>query len=144
MFTYGDGVADIDIRCPTTVSQFPRETGHCDLGAFPVTVRQDYSSKEIEVTEFQEKPEKSEGWINGGFFVLNRKVIDFINGDETIWERDIVENLARKLVKWMGYRHYGFWSCMDTMRERNFLEEPWRSGSAPWKRICSLSSLDLS
>jgi glucose-1-phosphate cytidylyltransferase len=84
------------------------------------------------VVEFYEKPEAAEGWINGGFFVLNRKVLDYIDGDQTVWERDGIEGLARD-GQMMGYRHYGFWSCMDTIKEKNFLEELWASGKAPWK-----------
>jgi glucose-1-phosphate cytidylyltransferase len=64
--------------------------------------------------------------------VLNAGAIDYIEGDDTIWERDVVERLARA-GELMGYRHYGFWSCMDTIKERNFLQELWTSGQAPWK-----------
>jgi glucose-1-phosphate cytidylyltransferase len=84
------------------------------------------------VTEFFEKPESGEGWISGGFFVLNRQTIDYVDGDDTPWEREAVERLTRQ-GEFMGYRHYGFWSCMDTMKEKNFLEDLWRSGKAPWK-----------
>ncbi len=70
--------------------------------------------------------------LNVGYFVLNPKVIDYIDGDETAWERGTVEGLARD-GQLMGYKHYGFWSCMDTLKERNSLEEPWNSGKAPWK-----------
>jgi glucose-1-phosphate cytidylyltransferase len=84
------------------------------------------------VAEFFEKPEASEGWISGGFFVLNAKAIDYIEGDETVWERDAVERLVRD-GQLMGYHHYGFWSCMDTLKEKNILEELWASGKAPWK-----------
>ena len=84
------------------------------------------------VTEFYEKPQRSEGWINGGFFVLNAKVLDFIRSDETIWEHDPVEQLAHE-SQLMGHRHYGFWSCMDTLKERNMLEQLWATGEAPWK-----------
>jgi glucose-1-phosphate cytidylyltransferase len=84
------------------------------------------------VTEFFEKPESGEGWISGGFFVLNRAAIDYIDGDDTPWEREAVERLARR-GEFMGYRHYGFWSCMDTLKEKNFLEDLWRTGQAPWK-----------
>jgi glucose-1-phosphate cytidylyltransferase len=131
MFTYGDGVADIDIRA---LLQFHHSHGKL------ATVTSVHSPspfgrivfEENRVAEFHEKPEKADGWINGGFFVLNRRVIDYIDGDETVWEKETVETLARKGLM-MGYRHHGFWSCMDTMRERNFLEDLWRSGKAPWK-----------
>ena len=84
------------------------------------------------VSNFFEKPREAEGWINGGFFVLNSEVFDYIDGDETIWERDPVQQLADDNAM-SGYRHFGFWSCMDTLREKNILEELWDSGDAPWK-----------
>jgi glucose-1-phosphate cytidylyltransferase len=131
MFTYGDGVADVDI---TALLQFHRASGKL---ATVTSVRSPSRFgrivfREDTVAEFHEKPDKAEGWINGGFFVLNRKVINYISGDDAIWEKDTVEELARA-GNMAGFRHYGFWSCMDTMREKNFLEELWRSGNAPWK-----------
>jgi glucose-1-phosphate cytidylyltransferase len=84
------------------------------------------------ITDFYEKPENAEGWINGGYFVLSPKVIDYIENDETIWERGPIERLARE-GQLMGYRHDRFWSCMDTLKEKNILEEAWNSGKAPWK-----------
>jgi glucose-1-phosphate cytidylyltransferase len=84
------------------------------------------------VVEFHEKPEGSEGWINGGFFVLNKKNLEYIEGDETRWEQDPVQRLARA-GKVVAYRHTGFWSCMDTLREKNMLEDLWRTGNAPWQ-----------
>ena len=131
MFTYGDGVADLDI---TALLEFHKAHGKL---ATVTTVRSPACFGRIvlkgdEIAEFYEKPEASEGWINGGYFVLNRKAIDYIDGDETIWERDPVERLAHD-GQLMGYRHYGFWSCMDTIKEKNMLEELWTSGKAPWK-----------
>jgi glucose-1-phosphate cytidylyltransferase len=90
------------------------------------------SFKGRQVTEFYEKPQGAEGWINGGYFVLNARAIDYIENDDTIWERDPVEGLARD-GQLMGYRHQGFWSCMDTLKEKNMLEEIWSSGNVPWK-----------
>jgi glucose-1-phosphate cytidylyltransferase len=84
------------------------------------------------IVEFFEKPETSEGWINGGFFVLNRGALDYIEGDETVWERDAVVRLARD-GQLMGYRHNGFWSCMDTLKEKQMLEDLWASGAPPWR-----------
>lgn len=131
MFTYGDGVADLDV---TGLLKFHR--GHGKL-ATVTTVRPParfgrLAFDDDRVTEFYEKSESSEGWINGGFFVLDRKVIDYIDGDETVWERGPVEQLARD-GQLLGYRHYGFWSCMDTLKEKNILEELWGTGKAPWK-----------
>ena len=84
------------------------------------------------VSSFEEKPAGDGAWINGGFFVLNGKVIDYIEGDDTHWEKEPLECLAKD-GQMMGYRFYGFWSCMDTLRDKNELEELWASQKAPWK-----------
>ena len=131
LFTYGDGVADLDIKA---VLKFHHSHGKL---ATVTTVRSPARFGRIAfdgdlVTEFYEKPQDAEGWINGGFFVLNAKAIDYVRGNDTIWEREPVERLAQD-GQLMGYRHYGFWSCMDTLKEKNFLEELWNSGKAPWK-----------
>ena len=129
--TYGDGVANVDIR---TLVEFHRSHGKL---ATVTTVRPPARYGNIVfdgnvVSEFTEKPQTGEGWINGGFFVLNRRVLDYIDGDETLWERDPLERLARD-GQLMGYRHKGFWQAMDTLRERRLLEDLWASGQAPWK-----------
>ena len=131
LFTYGDGVADLDVQA---LLRFHFSHGRL---ATVTTVRSPARFGRLafegdQVTEFYEKPEASEGWINGGYFVLNRKVLDYIDGDASLWERTPVERLAQD-GQLMGYRHYGFWSCMDTLKEKNFLEEMWASGKAPWK-----------
>jgi glucose-1-phosphate cytidylyltransferase len=131
MFTYGDGVADIDIKALLTFHH-----AHGKL-ATVTTVRSPARFGRIvfdedRVVEFFEKPEASEGWINGGFFVLNSRAINYVEDDGTIWEREAVERLAHD-GQLMGYRHYGFWSCMDTLKEKNLLEGLWASGKAPWK-----------
>jgi len=84
------------------------------------------------VESFSEKPATGEGWINGGFFVLEPEVTDYISGDDTIWERDPLENLARD-GQLMAYRHDGFWACMDTLRDVRILNGLWDSGAPPWK-----------
>ena len=84
------------------------------------------------VAQFMEKPQTGEGWINGGFFVLDRRAIDYVDGDETLWERDPLERLAAD-GQLMAFRHEGFWQPMDTARERRLLEELWAGGAAPWK-----------
>ena len=131
MFTYGDGVADIDIKA---LLKFHKSHGKL---ATVTTVRAPARFGRIvfkgdQIIEFYEKPQAAEGWINGGYFVLNQGVFDYIENDETVWERDPVERLARD-GQLMGYRHYGFWSCMDTLKEKNFLEKLWNLGDAPWK-----------
>lgn len=84
------------------------------------------------VVEFSEKPQASEGWINGAFFVLQPQVFDYIEGDQTAWEREPMEKLARD-GQLMAYRHEDFWQCMDTIRDRRLLEDLWQKGNAPWK-----------
>lgn len=131
MFTYGDGVADLDIK---SLIEFHRSHGKL---ATVTTVRSPTRFGRIvfngdRVAEFFEKPETSEGWINGGYFVLDPEVIKYIESEEEIWERDTVIKLVRD-NQLMGYRHHGFWSCMDTVKERNFLEDLWNANNAPWK-----------
>ncbi len=131
MLTYGDGVADIDMG---KLLDFHHAHGKL---ATMTSVRSPARFGRIgfegdRVTEFFEKPESGEGWINGGFFVLNTEVLDYIDGDETVWERDPVERLAHA-GQMMGFKHYGFWSCMDTLKEKTYLEELWNTGNAPWK-----------
>ncbi len=131
MFTYGDGVADLDIR---KLVEFHFSHGKI---ATVTTVRSPARFGRIvyegnQILRFFEKPEAGGGWINGGFFVLNARAIDYVDGDDTIWERDAVERLTTD-GQLMGYKHYGFWSCMDTLKEKRFLEELWNSGKVPWK-----------
>lgn len=131
MFTYGDGVADINLN---ELLAYHRSHGKL---ATVTTVRSPARFGRIafqgdQVTQFYEKAESAEGWINGGYFILDPRVIDYIDDDATIWERDPVEGLARD-GQLMGYRHFGFWSCMDTLKEKNALEELWNTGKAPWK-----------
>lgn len=131
MMTYGDGVADVDLRA---LLRFHESHGKL---ATVTTVRPPARFGGIvfdgqRVSEFTEKPQAGEGWINGGFFVLDRGVLPYIAGDETLWEREPMERLAAD-GELMAYRHEGFWQPMDTLRERKLLEDLWAGGSAPWK-----------
>ena len=131
MFTYGDGVADIDLK---SLLAFHKSHGKL---ATVTTVRSPARFGRIafqsdQIVEFYEKSESAEGWINGGYFVLHPKAIDYIEDDETIWERAPVEQLAQD-GQLMGYRHDGFWSCMDTLKEKRLLEQLWNTNKAPWK-----------
>ena len=130
-FTYGDGVSSVNIKQSI---DFHRQHGKL---ATVTTVRPPARFGGIKfdgdrVAEFTEKPQTGEGWINGGFFVLNGKVLEYLNGDETIWERAPLERLAQE-SQLMAFKHEGFWQPMDTMREKTLLEELWASGKAPWK-----------
>jgi glucose-1-phosphate cytidylyltransferase len=130
-FTYGDGVADIDIE-----AQLAFHRGHGKLAT--VTAIQPpgrYGALEIDagrVLSFQEKPAGDGAWINGGFFVLEPGVIDCIDGDQTSWEATPLVQLAAQ-GQLMSYQHRGFWQPMDTLRDKNHLEDLWAAGRAPWK-----------
>lgn len=130
-FTYGDGVANIDI---TTEIAFHGEHGRWAT----VTCVQPpgrYGAMDIngtQVTGFNEKPKGDGGWINAGFFVLSPKVLDLIEGDNTVWELSPLCRLAAS-GQLMAYKHLGFWHPMDTLRDKTQLEELWVNGKAPWK-----------
>ena len=131
-FTYGDGVADVDLpgllehhkahnRLATvTAVQPPGRYGSLKLG------------NNDSVTGFQEKPQGDGGWINGGFFVLEPQVIDYIESDQTVWEQDPLISLSEhnQLTAWF---HNGFWQPMDTLRDKNYLEKLWQTQQAQWK-----------
>jgi glucose-1-phosphate cytidylyltransferase len=131
MLTWGDGVSDVNLHellafhrphgklATLTAVRPPARFGHLQLDGNVVR-------------EFTEKPQTGEGWINGAFFVLEPQVLDYVEGDDTIWEREPLENLARD-GQLMAYRHAAFWQCMDTLRQKFILEDLWRSGNAPWK-----------
>jgi glucose-1-phosphate cytidylyltransferase len=130
--TYGDGVGDVNI---TELLAFHRAHGKlATLTAVNPPAR--FGAVEIqsdhEVVDFREKSEPDGGLINGGFFVLSRNVIDYIDSDQTIWERDPLERMARE-GQLRAFRHRGFWQPMDTMRDRRLLEDLWERGRAPWK-----------
>jgi glucose-1-phosphate cytidylyltransferase len=130
-FTYGDGVSDIDI--PGLIKHHKAGKTLATLTAVQPPGR--FGALNVKgklVTSFQEKPKGEGGWINGGFFVLSPKVLDYVAGDETIWEREPMEKLALE-QNLAAYFHEGFWHAMDTLRDKNYLEELWSSGRAPWK-----------
>jgi glucose-1-phosphate cytidylyltransferase len=130
-FTYGDGVGDVNI---SELIEFHRSqkrlatlTGVQPPGRFGAL-----NLNGTRVANFEEKPHGDGGWINGGFFILSPNVIDYIEHDATVWERDPMERLARE-GQLSAYLHQGFWQPMDTLRDKQHLEELWQSGSAPWK-----------
>ncbi len=130
MLTWGDGVSDVDIY---GLLAFHRSHGRL---ATMTTVRPvaRYGHVTLDgsrISEFCEKPQTGEGWINGGFFVLEPGVLDYIEGDQMPWESTPLERLARD-GQLMAYKHTGFWQCMDTLREKYILEDLWKSGRAPW------------
>ena len=132
MLTWGDGVSDVDLdkllafhrahgKLATMTAVRPAARfGHLDM------------AEDGRVSEFSEKPQTAEGWINGAFFVLEPEIFNYIDGDETQWEREPLEGLARD-GQLMAYRHSSFWQCMDTLRDRGLLESLWQNGNAPWR-----------
>lgn len=131
-FTYGDGVADVDI---TAQLAFHRNHGKLATvtavqppGRYGALIREGDT-----VRGFREKPPGDGAWINGGFFVLDPKVIDFIEGDQVSWESGTLEVLATQ-GQLQAFEHAGFWQPMDTLRDKTHLEQLWASGNAPWKR----------
>jgi glucose-1-phosphate cytidylyltransferase len=131
-FTYGDGIANVDIAkiiahhnqantlATMTAVQPPGRYGSLEIGG------------DNRVIRFQEKPRGDGGWINGGFFVMNPRVIEYIKGDSTIWEKEPLEQLALE-GQLSAYYHDGFWQAMDTLRDKVKLEDLWQHGDAPWK-----------
>jgi len=131
MLTWGDGVSSVNLNellkfhqshgklATLTAVRPAARFGHLDLDG-------------DRVKEFSEKLQTSEGWINGAFFVLEPGIFDYIDGDQTWWEKKPMEQLAKD-DQLMAYKHTGFWQCMDTLRDKNLLNQLWESGQAPWK-----------
>lgn len=130
MLTWGDGLSNVDLRellafhrshgklATVTAVRPPARFGHLEI-------------EDDRITEFSEKPQTGEGWINGAFFVLEPEILGYIDGDDTQFEKEPLEHLAKD-GQLMAFRHYGFWQCMDTIRDKKLLESLWES-KAPWK-----------
>ena len=131
MMTFGDGVANVDVGdlvafhrshgklATLTAVRPPARFGHVELDG-------------TQVVEFSEKPQAGEGWINGGFFVLEPEVLDYIASEDTHFQREPLERLARD-GELMAYKHAGFWQCMDTLRDKLLLQQLWDGDAAPWR-----------
>jgi glucose-1-phosphate cytidylyltransferase len=131
--TYGDGVTDLNIReliafhkRQKTLATLTAVQSPGRFGAF--TLEQDQEK----ISTFKEKPKGDGAWINGGFFVLEPDIMDYIEGDLTVWEREPMEKLAQEGML-SAYKHHGFWQNMDTLRDKMYLEELWASPNSPWK-----------
>ncbi len=131
MLTYGDGVADVDVN---RLVAFHRAHGRFAtvMAVRPPARFGGFVLDGDRIAEFKEKP-IGEGWINGGFFVFEPGVFDYLSGDQTVLEGSPLENLARD-GQLMAFKHEGFWQCMDTLRDRQYLDHLWTSGAAPWKK----------
>jgi len=131
--TYGDGVSDVNI--PESIEFHKKNKALCTLTAVQPPGRFGAFSLregEAKLASFHEKPVGDGAWINGGFFVLEPEVLDYIDGDTTTWEKEPMQNLASE-GKLCAFKHFGFWQSMDTLRDKMVLEEHWASGNAPWK-----------
>lgn len=132
-FTYGDGVSDVNI---TELVEFHRQqstlatlTAVQPQGRFGAIA---LGEEQTKITQFHEKPVGDGAWINGGYFVLEPEVIDYVEGDSTVWEQEPLQKLAH-MGQLSAYKHAGFWQPMDTLKDKNYLEELWKKGNAPWK-----------
>ncbi|HEY9801821.1 MAG TPA: glucose-1-phosphate cytidylyltransferase [Leptolyngbyaceae cyanobacterium] len=132
-FTYGDGVSDVNI---TELVKFHQEqktlatlTAVQPAGRFGAI---SLGQEQTKISSFREKPEGDGAWINGGYFVLEPEVIDLIAEDATVWEKEPLEKLA-DMEELSAFKHNGFWQPMDTLRDKNYLEELWQNHQAPWK-----------
>lgn len=131
--TYGDGVSDVNLSelyqfhqdqgvlATLTAVQPPGRFGAIALGA-----------EQTKITQFHEKPVGDGAWVNGGFFVCDPVTLDYIDGDDTVWEQEPLKKMARE-SNLAAYKHKGFWHPMDTLRDKNYLESLWQAGTAPWK-----------
>lgn len=131
-FTYGDGVSDVDISRLVSFHKMQGTlatvTAVQPAGRFGALAMEDNR-----ISGFQEKPVGDGGWINGGFFVLSPKVVDLVENDSTVWEKEPLEQLAN-MGQLSAYKHEGFWQPMDTLRDKIHLEELWIEGKAPWRK----------
>jgi glucose-1-phosphate cytidylyltransferase len=132
-FTYGDGVSNVDI---TKLVEFHKSQGTLATltavqppGRFGAI---SLSQEQTKISQFHEKPEGDGAWINGGYFVLEPEVIDYIKDDSTVWEQEPLQKLAQS-DQLSAFRHAGFWQPMDTLRDKKYLEGLWQDGKAPWK-----------
>ena len=131
LLTYGDGLSDINIK--DLVNYHKEHKKMVTVSAVRPTARfGELKLNADSVESFQEKPQLNQGWINGGFFVINSEFLDLISGDSTMLEREPLEKVA-SMGELMAYKHEGFWQCMDTKRDHQMLEKLWNENKAPWK-----------
>jgi glucose-1-phosphate cytidylyltransferase len=131
MLTYGDGVSNVDLKALLALHNKRRRIVTLTAVRPPARFGGLIFEGDL-ISQFTEKPQIGEGWINGGFMVMEPKILDYIPSDETNLEAQVLEQLARE-NQLAAYRHEGFWQCMDTLRDKRQLESMWREGNAPWK-----------
>lgn len=131
LMTYGDGLSSVNVK--KLVKFHIQNKKIATITAVRPVVRfGELHIKNKMVTKYKEKPQARAGWINGGFFVLNKKIFNYIENQKTIFEKEPLETLSRKR-ELISFKHYGFWQCMDTMREKIMLNKIWKENKAPWK-----------
>ena len=133
LMTYGDGLSNINLK--KLISHHRKSKSIVTLSAVrpPVRFGEIRMSDNGKVNQFTEKPQASQNWINGGFFIMNKEIFNYLKNDKTILERQPLENLTKK-KKLSGFKHYSFWQCMDTMRDKNYLNKLWKEHKSPWKK----------
>ncbi len=132
MLTYGDGVTSQNLK--KLVKFHKSHNRIATMTAVRPSARfGELKLKGNKIIKFEEKPQVSKNWVNGGFFVFNSEIFDFIKGDKTMLEREPLEKLA-KIGELVAFKHYGFWQCMDTIRDKILLNKLWKKGVAPWKK----------
>ena len=133
MLTYGDGVSDIDIAKLVAFHKSHGKIATLTAVRPPARFGSLLMKEDGQILEFKEKPQVGEGWINGGYFVFDYRIFEFLTDESTILEREPLEKIAKE-NQLMAFKHYGFWHCMDTIRDRDNLNEIWAEGNAPWKK----------
>jgi glucose-1-phosphate cytidylyltransferase len=131
MMTYGDGVSDVNVKDLLAFHKAHKKIATLTAVRPPARFGHMHIDGEL-ITQFTEKPQTEAGWINGGFFVLEPQIFDYLDGDNTWFERDPLEKLAAE-KQLAAYKHPHFWQCMDTLRDKRLLEDIWNKGQAPWK-----------
>lgn len=133
LLTYGDGVSDVNIQATIDFHFSHGKAATMTTVRPPGRFGVIHLHENHQVKTFKEKPAEGDGWINGGFFVLDRSIFNHIDGDETLWEQEPLEKLALD-NNLMAYQHYGYWQAVDTLREKMLLESLWKEKNAPWKK----------
>ncbi len=130
MVTYGDGLSNINLHKLKMFHKKHKKIASLSAVRPPARFGELFLKKGV-VSQFKEKPQTSENWINGGFFIFNSKIFDYLKNDKTILERDPFQKLSSK-KQLMAYKHHGFWQCMDTLRDKTLLNQIWNSKKIPW------------
>lgn len=132
MLTYGDGLSNVNLRKLLMLHKKNKKIATLTAVRPPARFGELFINRNF-VDKFEEKPQTTQNWINGGFFVFNTKIFNFLKNDKTILEREPFQKLS-KLRELVAFKHYGFWQCMDTLRDKFLLNKIWKTKNVPWKR----------